>query len=228
MGVPECEGRGGSCASRRTLSRGNDVVPSTRGFWSLADPPWKRVTEGRRPKIIERGLTQISRAGNPKRPHPNCQGRLLHQRHCSKTPRCRGVGTPSWAGPLTTSLRGLCVSGYLLRAMADRAQGRRPDNRPGGDDSDPGLASRRERGLNCHQTEYSRTSVDCINAKRGGGPKTPLYEGQGPENPGVVAPFAVASCRGNCRHAVDRRLGKIDLRPCLPRVQSSFSFLIKC
>ena len=31
--------------------------------------------------------------------------------------------------------------------------------------------------------------MDCINAKRGGGPKTPLYEGQGPENPGVVAAF---------------------------------------
>ena len=88
------------------------------------------------------------------------------------------MGTPSWAGPLTTSLRGLWVSGYLPRAMADRAQGRRPDNRPGGDDSDPGLASRRERGLNCHQTEYSRTSVDCIGAQRphcakGRDPRTP-------------------------------------------------------
>ena len=38
--------------------------------------------------------------------------------------------TPSWAGPLTTSLRGLWVSGYLPRAMADRARGRRPENRP--------------------------------------------------------------------------------------------------
>ena len=28
-GVPECEGRAGSCASRRTLSRGSDVVRST-------------------------------------------------------------------------------------------------------------------------------------------------------------------------------------------------------
>ena len=131
------------------------------------------------------------------------------------------VGTPSWAGPLTTSLRGLWVSGYLPRAMADRAQGRRPDNRPGGDDSDPGLASRRERGPNCHQTEYSRTSVDCINTKRSGGPKTPLYEGQGPENLGVVAPFAVAGCRGNRRRAVLRRLMKFDLRPCPLRLRSS-------
>ena len=58
------------------------------------------------------------------------QGRLLYQRHCSVTPRSRGVGTPSWAGPLTTSLWGLWVSGYLPRAMADREQGRRPESRP--------------------------------------------------------------------------------------------------
>ena len=35
--------------------------------------------------------------------------------------------------------------------------------------------------------------------KRGGGPKTPLCKGKGPENPGVVAPLAVAGCRGNLR-----------------------------
>ena len=71
--------------------------------------------------IREREFTHISRAGNPKRKRPNCH---------NKTPRCRGVGTPSWTGPLTTSLRGLWVSGYLSRAMADRAKGRRPENRP--------------------------------------------------------------------------------------------------
>ena len=49
---------------------------------------------------------------------------------------------------------------------------------------------------NCQQRKYSRTSVDCVGTKRSGGPKTPLCEGKGPENPGVVAPFAVACCRG--------------------------------
>ena len=156
-----------------------------------AVPRWKRVTEGRRPKdrslkggsLVSPGLaSQRDRFLTAK------QGRLLHQRHCSKMPRCRGVGTPSWAGLLTTSLRGLWVSGYLPRAMADPAQGRRPDNRPGGDDSDPGLASRRGSDLgNCHKRKYSQTSVDCIDARRGGSPKTPLCEGQGPENPGVVS-----------------------------------------
>ena len=136
------------------------------------------------------------------------------------------MGTPSWAGPLTTCLRGLWVSGYLPRAMADRAQGRRPDNRPGGDDSDPGLASRRELRPNCHKRRYSQTSVDCIIREKGRGPEDPtMYEGQGPENPSVVAPFAVASCRGNCRRAVLRRLMKFDLRPCLPLLLSSLSVL---
>ena len=106
------------------------------------------------------------------------------------TPRCRGVGTPRWAGPLTTSLRGLWVSGYLPRAMADRAQGRRPDNRPGGDDSDTGLASRRERGL----TATKRVTLEPAWAA------STHCEGKGPENPGVVAPFVEAGCRGNRRY----------------------------
>ena len=75
------------------------------------------------------------------------------------------------SAPLVTSLRGLWVSGYLPRAMADRAQGRRPENRPG-DDSDPGLASRRDGGLNC-QKRYSQTSVVSINALRREGTRRP-------------------------------------------------------
>ena len=65
---------------------------------SLAVPRWKRVTEERRPKkpIRERGLTQISRAGNPKRQLSNCQAGPT----ASSTPllliaQNRGVGTPS-------------------------------------------------------------------------------------------------------------------------------------
>ena len=48
------------------------------------------------------GLPHLPRAGNPKRPFPNCH---------SKTPRSRGVGTLRVTEPLTTSLRGLWVSG---------------------------------------------------------------------------------------------------------------------
>ena len=110
-------------------------------------------------------------------------------------------GHPLWTGPLTTSLRGLWVSGYLSRAIADRARGRRPENRPGGDDSDPGLASRRERGLNCQQTCYSRTSVDCSIRKGAGAQRPHTAKGRDPRTPAswrhlllrVVAATSVAA-----------------------------------
>ena len=78
---------------------------------------------------------------------------------------------------------------------------------------------------NCHKRRYSQTSVDCVSTKRGGGPKTPLCEGKGPENPGVVEPFAVMGCRGNRRPAVVRRLGKFDPGPCPLRLRSSLLVL---
>ena len=127
---------------------------------SLAVPRWKRVTEGRRPKDRSvKGFTRISQAGNPKRPLPNCQSRAdcFINATPSRRPDAVVWAPRGWAGPLTTPLRGLWVSGYLLRAMADREQGRRPENRPGGDDSDPRLASRRDRGLTatCEQKVLS-------------------------------------------------------------------------
>ena len=91
------------------------------------------------------------------------------------------------------------------------SQGRRPENRPRGDDSDPGLASRRESDLgNCHATDRGTLEPAWAASTHS--------EGKGPENPSVVAPLAAAGCRGNRRRAVDRRLGKINLRPCLLRL----------
>ena len=150
-----------------------------------ADPRWKRATEGRRPKErSETGGSPVSRAGIPKRPLPNCQaGPTASSAPLFSTPRCRGVGTPSWTGPLTTSLRGLWVSGNLSRAMADRAQGRRPENRPCGDDSDPGQSQE-----NASQLPEEVLSQPAWSAST-------HSEGKGPEDPG-------ASCtahRGNCR-----------------------------
>ena len=153
------------------------------------------------------------------------QGRLLYQRHSVSTPRCRGVGTPSWAGPLTTSLRGLWVSGYLSRAMADRARGRRPENRPGGGRLGPraGIQKRTRPKLPTNVLLSNQRGLQ--HTKRDGGPKIQLCQGKGPENPGVVAPLAVAGCRGNRMRAVDRRLGKFDLRPCPLRLWSSLLVL---
>ena len=85
----------------------------------LAVPRWKRVTSARRattqgPIRWKRGLTQNSRAGNPKRCDLNCHSRA--DCFINATPLRRPVAV-GWAplvcaGPLTTSLRGLWVSGY--------------------------------------------------------------------------------------------------------------------
>ena len=101
--------------------------------------------------------------------------------------------------------------------MADRAQGRRPENRPGGDDSDLVLASRRESDLgNCHATDKGTLKpVWTASVRKGAGAQRPhCAKGRDPRTPASWRHFAVAGCRGNRRRAVDRRLGKIDLRPC--------------
>ena len=178
-------------------------------------------------------MTQISRAGIPKRPLPNCRAGptasstpllLVAQMLWGGHPQ---LGRPADYLPLGTVGQWLpapCNGGPCARAAT-----RKPTmwGRLG---PWAGMPKRTSDLGNCHATDkgYSQTSVDCVRTKRGGGPKTPLCEGKGPENPGVVAPFAVAGCRGNRRRAVDRRLGKIDLRPCPLRLRSSFSSSTKC
>ena len=111
------------------------------------------------------------------------------------------MGTPSWAGPLTTSLRGLWVSGYLPRAMADSAQGGDPKTdqvTQGADSQLPGWQPK-ENASQLPQQGVLLNQRGLQHTKRDGGPKIPLCKGKGPENPGVVAPFAVAGCRGNLR-----------------------------
>ena len=78
------------------------------------------------------------------------------------------------AGPLATSLRGLWVSGLLPPSNGAPSQGRRPENRPGGDDSDPGLASGRESSL----TAKNKKVLSCQrglhqHAAKGRDPRTP-------------------------------------------------------
>ena len=149
----------GPFASRRTLSRGNDVVSSTRGFWSLAGPRWMRFTEGRRPKDRSRiGGSLVSPGLATRRDRGlNCQKQGTT---ASSTPLLIiAPDAVGWA-PSVWQAHWLLPSGdcgsvaSCQLAMADRAQGR-PDDRPGGDDSDPGLASRRDRGLNCPEEVLS-------------------------------------------------------------------------
>ena len=62
--------------------------------------------------------------------------------------------------------------------------------------------------------------------KKGEAPKTPVYDGKGPKNPGVAAPLDAACCRGNCRRVVDGRgwvSGVVAVS-----LQSPFSLLCGC
>ena len=154
---------------------------------SLAVPRWKRATEGRRPKdrSLEGGsLVSPGLASQRDRFLTAKQGRLLYQRHCSKTPRCRGVGTPCWAGPLTTSLRGLWVSGYLPRAMADRAA-------RGGDPKTDQEETTRTLGWHPEEKSTLVTATRGVlsnqrglhQCEKGRGPKDPTVRGAGTREP---------------------------------------------
>ena len=138
------------------------------------DESYRRATT--QAPIRGRGLTQISQAGNPKRPRPYCQAGST----ASSTPLLLNAQMP-WGG------HPLCgrPAGYLRHlTMADRAQGQRPESRPKEDDSDPGLASRRERDPTARRGTLKPAWSASTHSK-----------GKGPEDPG-------ASCeaqRGNCR-----------------------------
>ena len=82
--------------------------------------------------------------------------------------------------------------------MVDRTKGRRPKNRPcdSGDDSDPGLATQRDRDLTATQRG---TLEPAWVLHQGEGTQRPqCVKEKGPENPDVAAPLAAAGCRGNC------------------------------
>ena len=122
--------------------------------------------------IRERGLTQISRTGNPKRQLPNCQAGPT----ASSTPLLLDAQMPwSWA-PSVWQARWLPPFGDCGSVASCHPQ--KPTRREG-DDSDGRAGDPEENEPHYHQKRYSRTSVDCINTKRDGGPKTPLCEGGG-------------------------------------------------
>ena len=106
------------------------------------------------------------------------------------------MGTLGVAGPLTTSLRGLWVSGLLPPDKGGpnkRAATLEPTKRGRG--PDPGLASRRESDL----TAAKRGTLEpaWVLRKREGAQRPQCAKGKGPEDPGVAAPLAGAGCRGS-------------------------------
>ena len=162
-------------------------------------------TEGRRPKdrsADKRVLTQISRAGNPKRQRPNCHTKAVDHAAVETRPEA-GDGHPSCggtAGYLSSGTVNWSVV-TLHRAMVDEQKGGDPktDQVTQWADSElPGWHPEETASSLplVNEKRYSRTSVGGINAK-GRGPKTPVRETEGPKDPGVAAPLAAAGCRGN-------------------------------
>ena len=147
-----------------------------------ADPRWKRVTEGRRPKDrsqIGGSLVSPGLASQRDRFLTAKQGRLLHQRHSSETPRSRGVGTPSgqarWLPPSRDcgSVATCSVQWWTVRKGGD------PKTDQEGTTRTPGWHS---------EENATQLPEEVLSKQRGLRQRTP-------EDPG-------ASCkapRGNCR-----------------------------
>ena len=136
--------------------------------------------------IIERGLTQTSRAGISKRPLPNCQAGST----ASSTPLLLDAQMP-WGGhPLCGRPAGYLPPGTVGQwppchlTMADRVKGGDPKTDQEG--TTRTLASRRESFLTAKDKKGTLVSAWSASTH---------CEGEGPEDPG-------ASCkaqRGNCR-----------------------------
>ena len=84
-------------------------------------------------------------------------------------------------------------------------KGRRPQNRPktqGADSQLPGWQPKEKVAQLPQKRGTLETAWVASVHKKGGAPKTPVYQGKGPKNPGVAAPLAAACCRGNCRRVM--------------------------
>ena len=154
---------------------------------------------------MTKGLTQISRAGNPKRRDLTAaiqQDRLLKQRQCFETPRSRGVGTlrvgrpagylpsgtvgqwPPATGQWWTELKGGDPRTDQTRKEMTWTPGRQPKETA----SQLPLVTKR----------YSRMGEVASAHKREGDQGPKCAKGRGPKDPGVTAPLVAAGCRGNC------------------------------
>ena len=163
---------------------------------SLTVPRWQRVTRRattQGPIRQKRGLTQNSRAGNPKRCDLltakagydcfiNATPLRNAQKPCGGHPWCgRHADLP--AGTVGQWPPAPCNGGPNQRAATVEPT-MRQRGRLG-----PQAGIPQRQLPNCHKKRYSRTSMGI--AHKGGGPKTPVrVKGKGPKDPGVEAPRA--------------------------------------
>ena len=148
-----------------------------------------RVTSARRattrgPIRQKRGLTQNSRAGNPKRCDLNCQSRADCFINATPLRRPEAVGWAPLVGKPADYLPSWTVGQWLPAPCNGgpykRAATLEPTKREMGRHG-PRVGNRKRKRPNCHKKRYSRTSEDCINKK--GDPKTQCAKGKGPKDP---------------------------------------------
>ena len=111
------------------------------------------------------------------------------------------MGTPSWAGPLTTSPRGLWVSG--LPAPCNGGSSRRAATL-GPTKQRRGLTHNSRAGIpkrlrpNCQSRPRGTLEPAWVLHQGEGTQRPQRAKGKGPKDPGVAAPLTSAVCRGNC------------------------------
>ena len=113
------------------------------------------------------------------------------------------------AGPLTTSLRGLWVSGLLPPGNGGpcvRAATRKPTKCHRGLTHNSRAGNPKRLRPNCHSCPRGTLEPAWLLHQGEGTQRPQCAKGKGPENPGVAAPLAAAGCRGNCRRDGRARL----------------------
>ena len=104
------------------------------------------------------------------------------------------------AGPLTTSLRGLWVSGLLPPGnggLCKRAATLKPTKCHRGLTHNSRAGNPKRLRPNCHSCPRGTLEPAWVSHQGEGAQRPQCAKGKGPENPGVAAPLAASGCRGN-------------------------------
>ena len=114
------------------------------------------------------------------------------------------------AGPLTTSLRGLWVSGLLPPGNGGTNEGAatlEPTTRPRGLTHNSRAGNPKRLRPNCHSSQRGALKTAWVVQNREGAQGPQCAKGRGPKDPGVAAPLPAAVCRGNCQRDTGERSG---------------------
>ena len=106
------------------------------------------------------------------------------------------------AGPLTTSLRGLWVSGLLPPGNGGTNEGAatlEPTKQRRELTHNSRAGNPKRLRPNCHSSQGGTLKTAWVAQNREGAQGPQCAKGRGPKDPGVAAPLPAAVCRGNCQ-----------------------------